>query len=161
VLIEKQYLYFVGTVKKNPILFILAFFILYLSVLTQISAEVQNEDTKKTTENNKSVELIARTYKWEFSFAVSIGLKMEPWIDNSLTSSLTMAFPARIGYFIERNLEIEPEINFALETDPSKINTLFLGNLVYNFNSSSKLTPFVLGGFGKDCAEIRISFFIL
>lgn len=145
--------------KKGRVKEILLFFsVLSIITLSYASTEAKKINIKKTTQDNKSIGLNAKNHKWEFSISASFGLKVEPWIDDSLTSSLTLAVPARMGYYIGKNLEIEPEINFALETDPTKINSLFLGNLVYNFNISAKLAPFILGGVGiiilKEDSEI-------
>lgn len=88
-------------------------------------------------------------YSWEFSTAASVGLKVEPWIDGFL-STFTFSIPARIGYFLDKKIEIEPEVIFMFEefNGTYERKTLLLANIGYNFSKSSKVNPFILAGGG-------------
>ena len=86
---------------------------------------------------------------WEFSAAASfMSMKIQDY-DESFTS---FRLAGRVGYFLTKNFEIEPEIILG------KVDEGFLGeerlgyilslNLAYNFTSSGKMAPFLLAGGG-------------
>lgn len=56
--------------------------------------------------------------------------------------------PIRIGLFILKGLEIEPELFFTIPEESEEIGYIILGNLSYNFKTSKNLVLFVLGGAG-------------
>jgi hypothetical protein len=60
--------------------------------------------------------------------------------------------PLRIGYFIYKGLELEPEILLTIPEDGGT-GILIQGNLSYNFKASEKVFPFILGGFGFGNAQ--------
>lgn len=108
----------------------------------------KNENAKEITEKNQQIRT-KKKYNWEFSTAASVGLKVEPWIDGTL-STFTFSIPARIGYFFDKKIEIEPEITFMFEkfNGTYERKTLLLANIAYNFSKSSKVNPFILAGGG-------------
>lgn len=86
---------------------------------------------------------------WELSAAASfMSLKFKD-SDESYTS---IRLAGRLGYFITKKFEIEPEIIIAkLDEDifgEGRMGYIFSCNLAYNFTSSSKTVPFVLVGGG-------------
>lgn len=56
--------------------------------------------------------------------------------------------PIRIGFFVFKGLEIEPELFFTIPEESEDIGYIILGNLSYNFKISKNLMLFVLGGGG-------------
>lgn len=57
--------------------------------------------------------------------------------------------PLRIGFFVYKGLEIEPELFLTIPTEDTEYTgILVLGNISYNFKGSKKLVPFILGGAG-------------
>ncbi len=57
--------------------------------------------------------------------------------------------PLRIGFFVYKGLEIEPELFLTMPTeDTDYTGILVMGNISYNFKGSKKLVPFILGGAG-------------
>lgn len=57
--------------------------------------------------------------------------------------------PLRIGFFIYKGLEIEPELFLTIPTGGTQyMGILVMGNVSYNFKSLKKLVPFILGGAG-------------
>lgn len=85
--------------------------------------------------------------KFEFSTSASTGLyyyeadKSEKyrWVN----------IPLRIGFFVYKGLEVEPEFFFTIPTGGTHYTgVLFLGNISYNFKGLKKFYPFILGGAG-------------
>ena len=98
-------------------------------------------------------------YKWEFSTAVSLDIDKESY-NGDYKVTTTISVPLRIGYFLGKNFEIEPEINYIHVTiNPSYdrkfsyADALLFANFAFNINTSSRVTPFILAGGGI----IRIS----
>ncbi len=56
--------------------------------------------------------------------------------------------PIRIGFFIYKGLEIEPELFLTIPEDTEYTGYLIFGNLAYNFRAANRLRIFVLGGAG-------------
>lgn len=56
--------------------------------------------------------------------------------------------PLRIGFFIYKGLEIEPELFLTIPEETEDTGYLILGNLAYNFRAADRLIVFVLGGAG-------------
>ena len=56
--------------------------------------------------------------------------------------------PIRMGFFVFKGLEIEPELFFTIPEESEDIGYIILGNLSYNFKTSENLILFVLGGAG-------------
>jgi len=93
--------------------------------------------------------------KYELSFSGTIGAfksSLETSEAFSYTSESELMYylisNIRFGYYLNRNFEIEPELQFALYegADPSySVNA----NILYNFDiDSSKIKPFLLVGYG-------------
>lgn len=87
--------------------------------------------------------------KFEFSTSASIwNIKFDGGETNTIIN-----VPLRLGYFIYKGLEIEPEILLTIPEDGDGTGILILGNLSYNFKASEKMFPFVFGGLGFGNAE--------
>ena len=89
-------------------------------------------------------------YLFEFSTAVSLGLKVEHGYDPDFITTIFTA-PIRVGIFTRKNLALEPEIIFTVyDEDPIyKRKPFFLMNIAYTyFNTHSKIKPFFLFGAG-------------
>lgn len=98
-------------------------------------------------------------YKWEFSTATSFDINKESYHGDYKVTT-TISVPLRIGYFLSKNFEIEPEINYIHVTiNPSYdrkfsySDILLLANFAFNIDTQSQVTPFILAGGGI----IRIS----
>ncbi|MGB4298010.1 MAG: porin family protein [Candidatus Saccharicenans sp.] len=82
--------------------------------------------------------------KWEIGFGLSFSnFKFEG--DSGSTSILNIPF--RVGYYVWKGLEIEPEVML------TKISDMDFGfnlaaNLLYNFQLQGNFRPFILVGFG-------------
>jgi opacity protein-like surface antigen len=85
--------------------------------------------------------------KWEFSTAVAFN--STKYTGESASSYLNI--PVRVGYFIWKGLEIEPELTMTFTSDDIDLGTglFFSLNAAYNFTlTNKKLIPFVRAGFG-------------
>ena len=129
--------------KNLLILLALSLFILNLTILSHAVPGIKKE--------NK--------YKWEFSTAASLDIDKESY-NGDYKVTTTISIPLRIGYFLSKNFEIEPEINYIHVTiNPSydgKLSysdALLFANFAFNINTPSRVTPFILAGGGI----IRIS----
>lgn len=83
--------------------------------------------------------------KFEFSTSASM------WnvrIEGATETETVFNIPVRIGLYIFKGLEIEPELFLTIPEDGDGTGILLLGNLAYNFKASEKVNLFVLGGFG-------------
>jgi opacity protein-like surface antigen len=83
--------------------------------------------------------------KFEFSTAFSF-TSMKSGGDMG-TSDTFLSLPVRVGYYIWKGLEFEPELvlmKFKAYEAAYNLN----GNLSYNFNTSGHLKPFLLAGAG-------------
>lgn len=91
--------------------------------------------------------------KFEFSTSASI------WIVKFRRgeTETVINLPLRLGYFINKSLEIEPELFLTFVDTYDEIGYLILGNISYNFNISKKITPFVLAGGGYGNSEQNFS----
>ncbi len=84
--------------------------------------------------------------RFEFSTSASMWNVKSEWSDETET---WINIPLRIGFFVYKGLEIEPELFLTIPTDESEYTgILFLGNISYNFKASKRAIPFILGGFG-------------
>jgi len=68
-------------------------------------------------------------------------------------SSSILNVPIRVGVFLFKGLEFEPEILLTIPDKSENTGVIFLGNLSYNFNVSENVVPFVLAGGGYGNAE--------
>jgi len=71
--------------------------------------------------------------------------------DGSTSSYSYLNVPVRLGLFIWKGLEIEPEVQFTIPMNSGgKGDTTYflLGNITYNFKTAGKLVPFIGGGAG-------------
>lgn len=106
----------------------------------------KNENSKETTEENQQIKTKTKKYKWEFSSAASFYFEPEVYEKNKLG----IYIPARIGCFVTKSIEIEPEFNISYRDSEfdSITRNLLLANLAYNFNVSPRIMPFLLAGGG-------------
>jgi len=82
--------------------------------------------------------------KWEVGGSVSFtSFKFS----GSTESDSVFNLPVRVGYFIWRGLEIEPEVMYT-KFSGSDAGYLLSANLAYNFKMSRPILPFILGGIG-------------
>lgn len=82
--------------------------------------------------------------KFEFSTAFSFtSIKFS----GSSDSDTLLSLPVRIGYYIWKGLEIEPEL-ILMDFDPGDTAFNLNGNLAYHFKTSGHLVPFLLAGAG-------------
>ncbi len=110
------------------------------------SPVVKNENSKEITGENQRIKKKTKKYNWEFSSAASFYFEPEVYEKDKFG----IYIPARIGCFITKNIEIEPEFNITYrdsEFDSITRNLLF-ANLAYNFFVSSRIMPFLLAGGG-------------
>ncbi len=70
-------------------------------------------------------------------------------------SFLSFRLAGRIGFFVSRNVEIEPELTIGKlgddlfsEEDGLKMGYILSCNLAYHFTPDKKTVPFILAGFG-------------
>lgn len=83
--------------------------------------------------------------KFEFSTSASFwNIKYKDEVDSTTMFNLSL----RLGLFIYKGFEIEPELFLTIPEDGEDTGCLFLGNLTYNFNVSGKVVPFLLAGVG-------------
>ena len=82
--------------------------------------------------------------KFEFSTSASMWNVKS---DGGETETL-INLPIRMGFFVFKGLEIEPELFFTIPEKGEDIGYIILGNLSYNFKTSENLMLFVLGGAG-------------
>jgi len=83
--------------------------------------------------------------RFEFSTSASLWNIKYEWSDEAYT---LINIPIRIGYFIFKRLEIEPELFLTIPEDGDDTGVIFFGNVSYNFKASKKAFPFILGGAG-------------
>ncbi len=83
----------------------------------------------------------------EFSVAASF---MSVKYEHADDASTVFNIPVRVGFFVTRNVEAEPELLFS-KFEGQEAGYILNGNLAYNFNRGrpgSEAVPFVLGGLG-------------
>lgn len=99
--------------------------------------------------------------KWEFSTA--LGFESYSY-EGSTGSATILNFPVRLGYYLWKGLEFEPELKFTsyhYSGKSSQSGTLFTLNLAYNFKlNSPRLIPFVLGGYGFGDGYVHLQSFV-
>lgn len=82
--------------------------------------------------------------KFEFSTSASVwNVK-----SNDGETETVVNLPIRIGFFIFKGLEIEPELFLTIPEDSEDTGYIILANLSYNFKTSENLMFFLLGGGG-------------
>jgi len=65
------------------------------------------------------------------------------------TSYTWINIPLRLGFFIYKGLEIEPELLLTVPIEETDDTGIFvLGNVSYNFKASKRVISFILGGLG-------------
>ena len=94
--------------------------------------------------------------KFEFSTSASMYNVKEKGGENETLINL----PFRIGYYIFRGLEIEPEFILTIPEESEDTGYFILINLAYNFKASEKVIPFVLagGGYGNGSTAFKVVF---
>jgi opacity protein-like surface antigen len=99
--------------------------------------------------------------KFEFSTGLAFSIQRYHYDDGWKENYTIFQIPLRVGYFIWKGLEFEPELILTAERykeyDPDGIlaysdhqtGYLLSGNLVYNFTlNSPRMIPFILAGYG-------------
>ena len=81
--------------------------------------------------------------KFEFSTSASMWVIKDEYGEDEIVINL----PIRLGYYVFKGLEIEPEIFYSIH-DAEDDGFLILVNLSYNFTLAEKVIGFVLGGGG-------------
>ena len=81
--------------------------------------------------------------KFEFSTSASMWVIKDEYGEDEAVLNL----PIRLGYYVFKGLEIEPEIFYSIQ-DAEDDGFLILANLSYNFTFSEKDVVFILGGGG-------------
>jgi len=90
--------------------------------------------------------------KFEFSTSASIwNVKFHGQETETLLN-----IPIRLGFFVFKGLEIEPEL-FLTIPEGEDLGYLLLANISYNFKVSDKFIPFVLAGGGYGNSEQSFS----
>lgn len=93
----------------------------------------------------------AEGLKWEFSTSASLNIYRVSYENESYTLT-TLTVPIRLGYFIMKGLEMEPELWYQrISSEGDSMSELHgFCNLAYNFkfNSDAKTVPFLLAGVG-------------
>jgi opacity protein-like surface antigen len=131
----------------------LTYFVFYGAFLSQASPEDEAEKDILTTIEEQPLKTQAKKYKWELSTAASLSINKEKNGPYRFTETV-ISIPFRMAYCIDKNLEIEPEINYWSERWDYRIyhgsdwKLFLLVNLVANFNTSHRIVPFVLLGAG-------------
>jgi OOP family OmpA-OmpF porin len=96
--------------------------------------------------NNKRFEFSTSASVWTYKYN---GEDTYTWIN----------IPLRIGFFVHKGWEIEPELFLTIPTNETQYTgVLFLGNISYNFNGSKKFHPFIIGGAGIGNGPETLSF---
>lgn len=138
--------------------FVLSIFILNFVILSHASPEAKKNNTESTTKKEQPAKTKAKKHKWEFSISGALDVN-KAWSDRYDYTDITTTIyiPARIGYFLTKNIEIEPEINIILvnRDGSSESQVLWFTNVAYNFSNSSQVTPFILGGVGIMSVQTR------
>jgi len=82
--------------------------------------------------------------KFEFSTAASIwNVK-----SNDGETETVINVPLRLGFFVYKGLEIEPEVFLTIPEESKNTGYIILANVSYNFKTSKALLFFVLAGGG-------------
>ena len=90
--------------------------------------------------------------KFEFSTSASIwNVKFQDQETETLVN-----IPIRLGFFLYKGLEIEPEL-FLTIPEGEDLGYLLLASLSYNFKLSDKFIPFILAGGGYGNSEQSFS----
>jgi len=94
--------------------------------------------------------------KFEFSTSASMYNVKEKGGETDTVINI----PLRIGYYIFRGLEIEPEFILTIPEESEDTGYFILVNLAYNFKASEKVIPFVLagGGYGNGDTAYKLVF---
>ncbi len=121
--------------KKMRKIFKILIFTFILSSLVQISFAQPVKDKKFEFSTSASV--------WNVKFH---GQETETLIN----------IPIRLGFFVFKGLEIEPEL-FLTIPEGEDLGYLLLANVSYNFKVSDKFIPFILAGGGYGNSEQSFS----
>jgi len=142
------------TIKKISFLFlIISFFIVNLNLKVYASSVRKNDNTEETNKDNQQIMTQEKKYKLEFSSAVSLGIKFHDY--GEYETFFTTTIPVRMGLITPKNIEIEAEADVMYDGDYSKIQPFFLLHFLYNFETSSQIKPFILGGGGFLSERVR------
>lgn len=139
--------------RKTLLIFLsLIFFIFNLAFFGYADQEDKKEDPKNQTKEEQPLKTKVETRKWEFSISAYLDIERYRYYNYPIKLT-TISIPLRIGYFLTKTFEIEPEINciFTSSEYYHESRAFFLANLAMNFNSSSHVVPFILWGAGIKC----------
>ena len=136
-------------------LFILNVLIIFVFniVLPGYCSTRDEKSDPKVTQEEQSKKIKTQKFCWEFSTAASLDIRKEP-VGTYSNTEIAIYLPVRIGFIINKTLEIEPEITYIYRSwdlryyHDSDWEILFLANLAINIENSSPVTPFILGGMG-------------
>lgn len=92
----------------------------------------------------------------KFEFSTSASMWNVKYKDSDETSSMTNV-SLRVGIFIFKGLEIEPELFLTIPEDGEDTGYFVMANLAYNFKASERLIPFILGGVGYGNGQPALS----
>jgi len=81
-----------------------------------------------------------------FEFSTSASIWNVKWTGEE--SSTLINVPLRLGVFLFKGLELEPELSLTIPEESEDTGILVLGNISYNFSVSERVLPFVLAGIG-------------
>ncbi|NIO48595.1 MAG: outer membrane beta-barrel protein [Candidatus Aminicenantes bacterium] len=146
--------------RKISIFFlILSFCVFNLTFLGYASPKTQKENAQTETGEGQPEGNKGRKGDIEFSTAASLDIdRIKEEIDGvevgEVLTLSTFSVPVRVGIFLTNNLEIEPEVIYnymRISSDgeyASQTEAILLANVAYNFGTSSKVMPFMVGGAG-------------
>jgi hypothetical protein len=81
-----------------------------------------------------------------FEFSTSASIWNVKWYGDESTTIINI--PLRLGVFLFKGLELEPELSLTIPEEGEDTGILILGNVSYNFKASKNVFPFVLAGIG-------------
>lgn len=142
--------------KKISFLFLALVLFIFNSafpVYASLENKKGNTENGNTNLQGQSMENKLKKIRWEFSIAASLDAKRlsseSPYFNYKIKTT-TITIPARIGYFLTKNIEMEPEINFihTWSSSYSETQALLLFNAAFNLINPTRVVPFVLFGAG-------------
>jgi len=146
--------------RREKIRFFFIFYILLFLIFFLSKISWAKTDLSKNKENPKNKECLSQAGSstsclkptngsWEFSSAASVVISKISLANNSSTVT-TLSIPFRLGCFLSKKIEIEPEVLYShlFQENASSTEASFMMNFVYNLRLFSPLTFFILGGGG-------------
>ena len=105
--------------KKNII--VLVVFVFLLLFLSEFAYPEEIGNFKKIAENKQVAKVKTQRYKWEFSTAVSLGLKFEPWIAYYFAKNIGSG----IKWFVSEKVALRVEYRFINYSEDPAANISF------------------------------------